>query len=124
MTKRVLRICRNLGIKSTIKYSNCGCTVNAANPQHVAENVLDRKFWQNFKQKWLTDVTEFKYYEGIVVHKVYLAYVRFIWPDGLFSTLIRDGNTNRLIILYLDEAVKANPQCPSLFIVTEVINMQ
>ena len=42
--KRVLRICRKKGIKSTIKYSNNGCTRQAANPQFIAENVLNRDF--------------------------------------------------------------------------------
>src|SRR5699024_467266 len=36
--KRVLRICRSLDIKSTIKYKNNGCTRQAANPQHIAKN--------------------------------------------------------------------------------------
>lgn len=36
--KRVLRICRNKNIKSTIKYSNHGCTRQAAYPQYIAEN--------------------------------------------------------------------------------------
>jgi hypothetical protein len=36
--KRVLRICRRLNIKSTIKYANNGCTRQAANPQYIAEN--------------------------------------------------------------------------------------
>jgi len=39
--KRVLRICRKKGIKSTIKYSNNGCTRQAANPQFIAENILN-----------------------------------------------------------------------------------
>ena len=34
--KRVLRICRKKGIKSTIKYSNNGCTRRAVNPQYIA----------------------------------------------------------------------------------------
>ena len=34
--KRVLRICRKRGIKSTIKYANNGCTRQAKNPQHIA----------------------------------------------------------------------------------------
>ena len=43
--KRVLRICRKKNIKSTIKYSNNGCTRQAANPQFIAENVLNREFY-------------------------------------------------------------------------------
>ena len=72
--KRVLRLCRKKGIKSTIKYSNNGCTRQAANPQFIAENVLNRDFTAEApNQKWLTDVTEFKYYTGIEVHKIYLS---------------------------------------------------
>lgn len=62
--KRVLRICRKKDIKSTIKYSNHGCTRSAKNPQHVAENILNREFHAQVpNEKWLTDVTEFKWYE-------------------------------------------------------------
>ena len=42
--KRVLRICRKKDIKSTIKYSNNGCTRQATNPQYIAENILNREF--------------------------------------------------------------------------------
>lgn len=38
--KCVLRICRKLNIKSTIKYSNHGCTRQTINPQYIAENIL------------------------------------------------------------------------------------
>ena len=63
--ERVLRICRKKNIKSTIKYANNGCTRHAANPQFIAENVLNREFYADSpNQKWLTDVTEFKYYIG------------------------------------------------------------
>ena len=60
--KRVLRICRKLNIKSTIKYANKGCTRQAANPQHIAENVLNREFKADKpNEKWLTDVTAVSY---------------------------------------------------------------
>lgn len=61
--KRVLRICRYLDVKSTIKYKNNGCTRQASNPQYIAENILNRDFYASMpNMKWLTDVTEFKYY--------------------------------------------------------------
>ena len=70
----MLRICRKKDIKSTIKYSNNGCTRQAANPQYIAENILNREFTADMpNEKWLTDVTEFKYYVGPVVHKIYLS---------------------------------------------------
>ena len=68
--KRVLRICRVRDIRSTIKYDNHGCTRQAKNPQYLAENLLDRQFYAaKPNEKWLTDVTEFKWYEGAEVHK-------------------------------------------------------
>lgn len=71
--KRVLKICRAKKIKSTIKYSRHGCTRSASSSQYVAENVLKRDFHApKPNMKWLTDVTEFKWYEGVEVHKIYL----------------------------------------------------
>ena len=56
--KRVLRICRYLNVKSTIKYKNNGCTRQASNPQYIAENFLNRDFYASMpNMKWLTDVT-------------------------------------------------------------------
>ena len=64
--KRVLRICRARDIRSTIKYNNHGCTRRAKNPQYLAENLLDRQFYAaKPNEKWLTDVTEFKWFEGV-----------------------------------------------------------
>lgn len=42
--KRALRICRCLGIHSTIKRAPQGCTRAASSPRHLAENVLKRRF--------------------------------------------------------------------------------
>ena len=84
--KRVLRICRKKGIKSCIKYANNGCTRRASNPQHIAENVLHREFHADKpNEKWLTDVTEFKWYEGIEVHKVYLSAILDLYDRRIVS---------------------------------------
>ena len=70
--KRVLRICRCLDIRSTIKYSSHGCTRNAKNPQFRAENILDRQFYaEKPNEKWLTDVTEFKWYGDCIKFPVF-----------------------------------------------------
>ena len=42
--KRVLRLCRKKNIKSTIKYRKPCCTRSAKDPQHIAGNLLARKF--------------------------------------------------------------------------------
>ena len=66
----MLRICRSRRIKSTIKYNNHGCTRQGKNPYYLADNLLNRDFKADKpNQKWLTDVTEFKYYVGIEVEK-------------------------------------------------------
>lgn len=114
--KRVLRICRIKDIKSTIKYSNHGCTRQASNPQYIAENVLNREFTaEKPNEKWLTDVTEFKWYEGIIMHKIYLSAILDLFDRRIVSFVIRDHNDNPLVFDTFDAAVKANPNAHPLF---------
>ena len=114
--KRVLRICRKRGIKSTIKYANNGCTRQAKNPQYIAENLLNREFYaEKPNEKWLTDVTEFKWYEGIEVHKVYLSAILDLYDRRIVSYVIRDRNDNLLVFDTFDLAVAANPGTTPLF---------
>lgn len=108
--KRVLRICRKKGIKSTIKYSNNGCTRQAANPQFIAENILNREFTaESPNQKWLTDVTEFKYYIGIEVHKVYLSAILDLYDRRIVKFVIGNSNNNELVFQTFDAAIIDNP---------------
>lgn len=105
----MLRICRKLDIKSTIKYSNNGCTRQASNSQYIAENVLNREFRATApNQKWLTDVTEFHYYDGIIKHKVYLSAILDLYDRRIVSFAIRDSNNNALVFDTLDAAINAN----------------
>ena len=114
--KRVLRICRAMGIQSTIKYSNHGCTKRAKNPQYVAENLLDRKFHADKpNEKWLTDVTEFKWYEGIEVHKLYLSAILDLFDRRIVAYVISEHNDNPLVFKTFGKAVKANPGAHPLF---------
>lgn len=114
--KRVLRICRSLDIKSTIKYKNNGCTRQAANPQHIAKNWLNRQFHASMpNEKWLTDVTEFKWYEGPTVHKLYLSAILDLYDRRIVAFVIRDRNDNPLVFDTLDAAIKANPNAHPLF---------
>ena len=114
--KRVLRICRKKVIKSTIKYSNHGCTRRAKNPQHIAENILDREFHAKApNEKWLTDVTEFKWYDGPEIHKVYLSAILDLYDRRIVSFVIGDRNDNSLVFKTFDKAVTANPDAHPLF---------
>ena len=114
--KRALRICRSRDIKSTIKYANHGCTRNAPNPQYIAENILNREFHADRpNEKWLTDVTEFKWYEGIKVHKVYLSAILDLYDRRIVSYVIRNSNDNPLVFDTVDAAIAANPGAHPLF---------
>ncbi|MHC1683272.1 MAG: IS3 family transposase [Clostridiaceae bacterium] len=114
--KRVLRICRKLNIKSTIKYANNGCTRRATNPQYIAENLLNREFTADApNKKWLTDVTEFKYYIGTQKRKVYLSAILDLYDRRIVSYAIHDSNNNALVFDTFDAAVNANPDAHPLF---------
>ena len=114
--KRVLRICRAKNIKSTIKYSNHGCTRQATNPQYVAENVVNRQFYaEKPNEKWLTDVTEFKWYEGVEAHKIYLSAILDLYDRRIVSFVISDRNDNPLVFKTFNKAVKANPDAHPIF---------
>ena len=114
--KRVLRICRSRNIKSTIKYSNQGCTRQSTNSYYVAENLLNREFKADApNEKWLTDVTEFHYHIGIEKHKVYLSAILDLYDRRIVSYVIRDRNDNALVFDTLDIAVNSNPDAHPLF---------
>ena len=113
--KRVLRICRKKGIKSTIKYSNNGCTRQAANPQFIAENILNREFYADApNEKWLTDVTEFHYYIGMEKQKIYLSAILNLYDRRIVSYVIRDNNNNALVYDTFDNAIIENPDAHPL----------
>jgi len=114
--KRVLRICRIRDIKSTIKYANQGCTRRSKDPQHIAENLLNRQFYADKpNEKWLTDVTEFKWYEGITAHKLYLSAILDLCDRRIVSYVLSERNDNPLVYKTFDKAVKANPDAHPLF---------
>ena len=112
----MLRICRDKDIKSTIKYSNKGCTRNAKNPQHIAENILNREFHADApNEKWLTDVTEFKYYINGEKQKIYLSAILDLYDRRIVSYVINDSNNNSLVFDTLDQAIELNPDAHPLF---------
>jgi transposase InsO family protein len=113
---RVLRICRYLNIKSTVKYRPAGCTISDKNPQHIAENVLNRDFHADRpNDKWVTDVTEFKYYEDGEKRKVYLSAILDLYDRRIVSYVIGDSNNNPLVFETFDKAVARNPDAHPLF---------
>jgi len=78
-----------------------------SNPQHVAENILNRKFTADkLNQKWLTDVTEFKYGNS---NKAYLSAILDLYDNYIVGYVLGHSNNNRLVFKNLDMALKASP---------------
>ena len=114
--KRVLRICRKEHIQSTIKWKPKSCTRNSSDPAHIAKNYLNRDFHADApNQKWLTDVTEFKYHTGDEVHKVYLSAILDLYDRRIVAYKIRNRNDNPLVFDTFDEAVALEPEAHPLF---------
>lgn len=114
--KRILRICRALQIQSTIKFRRHGCTRSAASPQYVAKNYLGRRFYADAPNlKWLTDVTEFKYYVGPEVRKIYLSAILDLCDRRIVSFAISNHNDNKLVFDTFDAAIAAEPEAHPLF---------
>lgn len=114
--KRVLRICRKERIQSTIKWKPKSCTRSSNDPAHIARNYLNRDFHADApNEKWLTDVTEFKYYIGIEVHKVYLSAILDLYDRRIVAFKIGDHNDNPLVMDTFDEAAALEPDAHPLF---------
>ncbi len=114
--KRVLRICRKMSIQSTIKWKPKSCTRSSNDPAHIARNYLNRDFHADApNEKWLRDVTEFKYYIGIEVHKIYLSAILDLYDRRIVAYKIGDHNDNSLVMNTFDESVAVEPDAHPLF---------
>jgi putative transposase len=114
--KRILRIDRKLHIQANIKHRYNCCTRQASDPAYTTENILNRQFHADApNEKWLTDVTEFKYYIGPVIHKLYLSAILDLYDRRIVSYVLSAHNNNGLVFDTFDEAVKSNPQAHPLF---------
>ena len=110
--KRVLRICRKKKIQSYIKHRYNCCTKPASDPAYVAENILNREFKSDMiNQKWVTDVSEFKYGVGEddKKGKLYLSVILDLCDRRPVAFVYSTRNDNRLVFDTFDKAVAANP---------------
>lgn len=114
--KRVLHLNRMMQIHSSIKYRPKSCTKNSRNPYHIAKNYLNRDFHADApNQKWLTDVTEFKYYIGIEVRKIYLSAILDLYDRRIVAFKLSDHNDISLVMSVFDESVRQEPGAHPLF---------
>ena len=65
--------------------------------------------------KLLTDVTEFQYYVGAEVKKLYLSAILDLYDRRIVAYKIGESNNNKLVFDPFDEAVKNNSNAHPLF---------
>lgn len=112
--KRVYRLMQMLHLKSVTRIKKKIYT--ASTPQVTAENVLNRDFHANKpNEKWLTDVTEFKYYVGPVIKKLYLSAILDLYDRRIVAYQIRESNNNELVFSTFDKAIELNPDAHPIF---------
>ena len=112
--KRIRRLMQILGLKSVCRIKKKSYIPST--PETEAENVLNREFYADApNEKWLTDVTEFKYYIGPEIRKLYLSAILDLYDKRIVAYKIGDSNNNQLVFDNFDEAVALNPDAHPLF---------
>ncbi|WP_094155774.1 IS3 family transposase [Paenibacillus kribbensis] len=103
--KRVYRLMKVKGIQSVIRRKKKRYVHST--PQQVAENLLDRNFHAAApNEKWVTDVTEFKYGNG---QKAYLSAILDLYDKSIVSYVFGHSNNNPLVFQTLKRALQVAP---------------
>ena len=111
--KRIRRLMQILGLKSICRIKKK--TYIPSTPETEAENVLNREFYADApNEKWLTDVTEFKYYVGAETRKLYLSAILDLYDKRIVAYTIGNSNNNQLVFDNFDKAVALNPDAHPL----------
>jgi len=104
--KRVQRLMELKGIQSVIRRKKK--KYERSTPQQVAENLLNREFQAEApNEKWVTDVTEFKYGHG---KKAYLSAILDLHDKTIVSYVLGHSNNNPLVFQTLELALQAAPE--------------
>ena len=112
--KRIRRLMKILHLQSVCRKKRYSYIKSM--PEVTAENVLNREFNATRpNEKWLTDVTEFKYYAGIQVRKLYLSAILDLHDRRIVAYKIGNSNNNELVFSNFDEAVALHPDAHPLF---------
>lgn len=116
--KRIYRLMQILHLKSVtrIKRKRYILSRPEITAENTAENILNRDFHADApNKKWLTDVTEFKYYNGLEIKKLYLSAILDLYDKRIVAYKIMESNNNELVFSTFDEAVALNPGARPLF---------
>ncbi len=111
---RVHRIMKATNIHSVIRRKRK--KYQSAVPETTAENILDRNFYATApNEKWVTDVTEFKWYEGPIVHKLYLSAILDLYDLYPVAWALSSRNDNKLVLDTFAQAIRNNPNAKPIF---------
>ena len=111
---RVHRIMKALNIRSIIRRKRK--KYQHSNPEATAENILNRDFSAKApNEKWATDVTELKWYEGSVVHKLYLSAILDLYDLYPVAWAVSTRNDNKLVFDTYAQATERYPDAKPIF---------
>ena len=111
---RVHRVMKAINIHSVIRRKRK--KYQSVAPETTAENILDRDFYATApNEKWATDVTEFKWYEGPVVHKLYLSAILDLYDLYPVAWVVSSRNDNKLVLDTFAQAIRNNPDAKPIF---------
>ena len=111
---RVHRVMKVINIHSVIRRKRK--KYQSVAPETTAENILDRNFYATApNEKWATDVTEFKWYEGPIVHKIYLSAILDMYDLYPVAWVVSNRNDNKLVLDTFAQAVRNNPDAKPIF---------
>ena len=111
---RIHRIMKAVDVHSVIRKQPKKYKRSA--PERTAENVLKRDFnAAKPNEKWVTDVTEFKWYDGSTCNKLYLSAILDLYDRSVVSYVISRRNNNRLVFQTFDKAIANNPNAKPIF---------
>ena len=111
---RVHRVMKVINIHSVIRRKRK--KYQSVAPETTAENILDRNFYATApNEKWATDVTEFKWYEGPIVHKIYLSAILDMYDLYPVAWVVSNRNDNKLVLDTFAQAIRNNPDAKPIF---------
>lgn len=111
---RVHRVMKVINIHSVIRRKRK--KYQSSTSETTAENILNRDFFSKApNEKWATDVTEFKWYEGPAVHKLYLSAILDLYDLSPVAWVVSRRNDNKLVLDTFAKAIQANPDAKPIF---------
>lgn len=111
---RIHRIMKVINIHSIIRRKRK--KYQSVAPEATAENILNRDFYAKApNEKWATDVTEFKWYEGPAVHKLYLSAILDLHDLYPVAWVVSNRNDNKLVLDTFAQAIRNNPDAKPIF---------